>query len=75
MPRNQHNERSMELPDAVRWTEMMPATKVDQHDKESFALQISIRFVSQKVYFVKPWRQNRTSLRFQSSQPVVRDAP
>lgn len=35
MERNQYKERFMELQDAVRWTEMMRATKVDQLDKKS----------------------------------------
>ena len=35
MERNQYKERFMELQDAVRWTEMMRATKVDQMDKKS----------------------------------------
>jgi c-Jun-amino-terminal kinase-interacting protein 4 len=35
MERNQYKERFMELQDAVRWTEMMRATKVDHLDKKS----------------------------------------
>lgn len=35
MERNQYKERFMELQDAVRWTEMMRATKVDHMDKKT----------------------------------------
>uniref|UniRef100_A0A336LP60 JNK-interacting protein 3 n=1 Tax=Culicoides sonorensis TaxID=179676 RepID=A0A336LP60_CULSO len=35
MERNQYKERFMELQDAVRWSEMMRATRVDSLDKKS----------------------------------------
>jgi c-Jun-amino-terminal kinase-interacting protein 4 len=35
MERNQYKERFMELQDAVRWTEMMRASRVETLDKKS----------------------------------------
>ena len=56
MERNQYKERFMELQEAVRWTEMIRASKADdgslESKKSSGSTFISLYLI--RVFFIKP---------------------